>query len=135
MKYIIETSKLSYNFGNFSVLNNISLQVKENAIYGFLGPNGAGKSTTIKTILGLYKNITPSVTFHFSNNYLISHISAKRYMDYNGKLTLTDWEVVITDYKLFGDKLLPEKCEIYWKSNNFNFCWFKFKVTDIKYNF
>ena len=51
-KNILETRNLSKKFGNQLVVNNISLQVKENCIYGLLGPNGAGKSTTLKMITG-----------------------------------------------------------------------------------
>ena len=52
-KNILETRNLSKKFGNQLVVNNISLQVKENCIYGLLGPNGAGKSTTLKMITGM----------------------------------------------------------------------------------
>ncbi len=38
-----------------AALNNLSLQVNQDEVYGFLGPNGAGKTTTIKTILGLLR--------------------------------------------------------------------------------
>lgn len=34
-------------------LDNISLEVAENEIFGFLGPNGAGKTTTLKLLMGL----------------------------------------------------------------------------------
>ena len=34
-------------------LDDISLSVSENAIFGLLGPNGAGKTTTIKILCGL----------------------------------------------------------------------------------
>ena len=52
----LETSNLVHRFSNNdTVLNDIDLQVSENAIYGFLGPNGAGKTTTLKLILGLLK--------------------------------------------------------------------------------
>lgn len=34
-------------------VDNLSLQVGDNQIFGLLGPNGSGKSTTIKIILGL----------------------------------------------------------------------------------
>lgn len=54
MSYIIQTNNLNYSFGNFKVLNEVSLKVKEGAIYGFVGPNGAGKTTTIRALLGLY---------------------------------------------------------------------------------
>lgn len=38
------------------MLDNVSIHVPEQCIYGFLGPNGAGKTTTLKLILGLLRN-------------------------------------------------------------------------------
>jgi len=34
-------------------VDNLSLEVADNHVYGLLGPNGSGKSTTMKVILGL----------------------------------------------------------------------------------
>lgn len=34
-------------------VDNLTLRVPENCIYGLLGPNGSGKSTTLKILLGL----------------------------------------------------------------------------------
>lgn len=53
MNYILETNHLSKQSGNTYRVNDLSMAVPENCIYGFLGPNGAGKSTTLKMILGL----------------------------------------------------------------------------------
>ncbi|WP_207535309.1 ABC transporter ATP-binding protein [Desertivirga arenae] len=51
--FAIETENLCYSFKGQKIIDNISLKVPENSIYGFLGPNGAGKTTTIKQIMGL----------------------------------------------------------------------------------
>ena len=60
--FSIETSNLLYRFGKGQpVLNNVTLQVPEGAIYGFLGPNGAGKTTTLKLILGLIRKQQGSI--------------------------------------------------------------------------
>ena len=53
MNYIFETNHLSKQSGNSYRVNDLSMTVPENCVYGFLGPNGAGKSTTLKMILGL----------------------------------------------------------------------------------
>src|SRR5476651_2715838 len=50
---VIQTNGLTFNFGNQTVVKNLSLAVPEGSIYGFLGPNGAGKTTTIKLLLNL----------------------------------------------------------------------------------
>lgn len=42
-------------FGDYTILNNLSLEVSRGEIYGFLGLNGAGKTTTIKMLLAMLK--------------------------------------------------------------------------------
>jgi ABC-2 type transport system ATP-binding protein len=58
MKKVIETENLTKRFGEFTAVDNLSLNVEKGEIYGFLGLNGAGKTTTIRMILGL---ISPSI--------------------------------------------------------------------------
>ncbi|MEM3712269.1 MAG: ABC transporter ATP-binding protein [Thermoproteota archaeon] len=41
------------NFGNKTILNNVSLTVRKDSIHGLLGHNGAGKTTLFRIILGL----------------------------------------------------------------------------------
>ena len=49
----IEMENLTKKFGDFTAVDNLSLDIKENEIFGFLGPNGAGKSTTIRMLCTL----------------------------------------------------------------------------------
>jgi ABC-2 type transport system ATP-binding protein len=49
----IEAGHLVRRFGAVTAVNDISLDVKEGAIFGFLGPNGAGKTTTIRLLTGV----------------------------------------------------------------------------------
>jgi len=53
---LLELENVSKRYGDLNAVNNLSLRVFKNDIYGFLGPNGAGKSTSIRMILSL---ITP----------------------------------------------------------------------------
>jgi ABC-2 type transport system ATP-binding protein len=52
---ILETTSLSKQFGKQLAVNEVSLQIKRNSVYGLLGPNGAGKTTTLKMIIGLLR--------------------------------------------------------------------------------
>jgi len=53
--YIVQTEKLSKTYDNFTAVQDVTLRVAPNEIYGFLGPNGAGKTTTILMLLGIEK--------------------------------------------------------------------------------
>lgn len=52
MEVILRTNNLCKDFKNQRAVNNVSITVRENSIYGLLGPNGAGKSTLLKMICG-----------------------------------------------------------------------------------
>ena len=44
---------LTKQFGSFTAVKDLSLQIRYGEIYGLLGANGAGKTTTIKMLCGL----------------------------------------------------------------------------------
>lgn len=50
---IIQTTKLTKNYGKTRGITDVNLSVDEGEFFGFIGPNGAGKSTMIRTLLGL----------------------------------------------------------------------------------
>ncbi|ANW97608.1 lantibiotic ABC transporter ATP-binding protein [Thermoclostridium stercorarium subsp. thermolacticum DSM 2910] len=52
---ILETRGLKKYYRKQPVVNNVSLRVPRNSIYGLLGPNGAGKSTILKMVTGLIR--------------------------------------------------------------------------------
>lgn len=49
----IGAEHITKQFGSFTAVHDVSLQVKYGEIYGLLGANGAGKTTTIKMLCGL----------------------------------------------------------------------------------
>lgn len=52
---IIRTENLVKIYGKRSVVNDVSIEVKQGEVVGLLGPNGAGKTTTFYMIIGLIK--------------------------------------------------------------------------------
>ena len=62
-KIILQTKNLCKTFKNQKAVNNISLSIEENSLYGFLGPNGAGKSTTLKMLTGMLKPTSGQILF------------------------------------------------------------------------
>jgi len=52
---IIHTTALQKSYKGRTVVNNVSVTVKQGEIVGLLGPNGAGKTTTFYMVVGLIK--------------------------------------------------------------------------------
>ena len=50
MNNILVTNAVTKQFGTYTALNKVSLEIPKNSIYGLLGPNGAGKTTLIRII-------------------------------------------------------------------------------------
>jgi len=50
---MIELRALSKNYGRFTAVDQLTLEVPKGELFGFLGPNGAGKTTTLRMIAGI----------------------------------------------------------------------------------
>lgn len=60
----LRTVNIVKKYGKRTVVDNVSINVKQGEIVGLLGPNGAGKTTTFYTIVGLIKPFTGEVYFN-----------------------------------------------------------------------
>lgn len=60
---ILVIKNLSKEFKGQKVLEDITMHIPENCVYGLLGPNGAGKSTLLKMITGLLRPSSGAVFF------------------------------------------------------------------------
>ena len=49
----VGATRLIKQFGDFTAVKNVSLQIRNGEVYGLLGANGAGKTTTIRMLCGL----------------------------------------------------------------------------------
>ncbi len=72
---MLSVENLNVYYGKIHALKDVSLDVKDGEIVALIGANGAGKSTTLKTISGILRSRTGSVTFMDEN---ISHIEPYR---------------------------------------------------------
>ena len=61
--YILEVKDLTKKFKNQIAVNNVSLSIRKNSVYGLLGPNGAGKSTLLKMVTGIMKPSSGEIIF------------------------------------------------------------------------
>ena len=58
---ILKANNLIKSYGGRSVVNDVSLNLKQGEIVGLLGPNGAGKTTSFYMIVGLIKPNSGSI--------------------------------------------------------------------------
>ncbi|HNX75654.1 MAG TPA: ABC transporter ATP-binding protein [Candidatus Rifleibacterium sp.] len=52
---MIRFSEIKKQYGDFSALKSINLDISRGELFGFLGPNGAGKTTLIRILTGIIK--------------------------------------------------------------------------------
>jgi lipopolysaccharide export system ATP-binding protein len=55
MELAIRTRSLVKRYGDRTVVNQVSFEVRQGEIVGLLGPNGAGKTTSFYQVVGLIK--------------------------------------------------------------------------------
>lgn len=58
---MIKIQELSYKIQNKTILENITLEIKQGEFAAILGPNGAGKTTLLKIIIGLIRDYRGTV--------------------------------------------------------------------------
>lgn len=63
MDFILSTTNLCKDFKEQTAVDQVSLNIPRNSVYGLLGPNGAGKSTILKMITGILRPTYGEILF------------------------------------------------------------------------
>ena len=75
---MLKVEDLNVYYGKIHALKGISFEVNKGEVVSLIGANGAGKSTTLKTISGMLRSKTGSITFMDED---ISNIESYKLVD------------------------------------------------------
>lgn len=64
---MLTVDNINVYYGKIHAIKDVSFQVNNGEIVALIGANGAGKSTILKTISGLLRTRTGSITFNGEN--------------------------------------------------------------------
>ena len=78
---MIEASKLTRCYGDFTAVDRLSFRVESGTVLGFLGPNGAGKSTTMKMLTGFLPPTSGTASIH-GHDIVEDSLAARRLIGY-----------------------------------------------------
>jgi branched-chain amino acid transport system ATP-binding protein len=62
MSALLEVDRINSYYGDSHILFDVSLRVAKNEVVALVGRNGAGKSTTLKTLMGLVRPRSGTIT-------------------------------------------------------------------------
>jgi len=86
----VGATNLVKQFGAFTAVHNVSLQIRNGEVYGLLGANGAGKTTTIRMLCGLLEPTSGTMELAGSFGNLRSEEVRKRIGYMSQKFSLYD---------------------------------------------
>lgn len=55
MESMLSVTRLGISFGGLKAVDDFSMEIKKDQLYGLIGPNGAGKTTVFNLLTGVYK--------------------------------------------------------------------------------
>lgn len=109
-KTAIEADHIYKEFGSFTAVKDVSLQIEYGHIYGLLGANGAGKTTTIKMLCGLLPPTRGQMSLGGEKGNLRSSLLRKKLGYMSQKFTLYDDLTILENLEFYcGVYCVPQE--------------------------
>lgn len=90
----LEVTNLTVTYSSVPIIANLSVTIPQGILLGIIGPNGAGKTTFVKTVVGLIKQTTGTISIVGRSvdnaRELIAYIPQKSSIDWDFPATVLD---------------------------------------------
>ena len=100
---VIVLTDLTKQYGNFTAVDHIRLNIRKGEIFGLLGPNGAGKSTLLKALLKLIPIKNGNVLIDDNNLKLLDSKKLSRFISYIPQIHFPAFDYKVIDVILMGN--------------------------------
>ena len=92
MAEILKCNHLKKQYGSFTALKGINLELPEGKIVGLLGPNGSGKTTLIKLASGLLLPTAGEILINgqapgVESKKIVAYLPERNYLDLSRKIS------------------------------------------------
>jgi ABC-2 type transport system ATP-binding protein len=120
-KPIVSISHFRMDFGNKTVVKDLSFDVYRGEVFGFLGSNGSGKTTTIRAMLGIFRPTSGDLLingkpFSVSSGVKLGYLPEER--GFYKKETVMDVMVYFGQLKGLSKSRARSRAEAYLKRVN-----------------
>ncbi|SDJ42903.1 ABC transporter ATP-binding protein [Salimicrobium halophilum] len=80
---MLKLENVTKKFGDFTAVDDLSLEIPEKQMFGFLGANGAGKTTTFRMVLGLLDQTGGEISWNngkigYGESHLVGYLPEER---------------------------------------------------------
>ncbi len=90
MMSYITINNLTVAYNHQTIIENISFEIEKGEFVCIIGPNGAGKTTLLKTILGLIKHKSGSISFLDNKKPIVSYMPQVNDIDRNFPISVKE---------------------------------------------
>ncbi|GMQ58482.1 ABC transporter ATP-binding protein [Vallitalea sediminicola] len=102
MNSIVSTKKLNFNYGEKSILKDLSIDIEKGLFYSIIGPNGSGKTTLLKLLAGILPSNKKTIYIKNDDIHTIKQKEIAKRLSVVPQITDMQYEFSVYDIVMMG---------------------------------